>query len=196
MRWARCRAWCLAAALVSSACSSEPEAPSDVGKACVPSIERSETYAGSAMSDVMIDSDEGSCGALSCLGYHFQGRLGCPYGQTSDDIESLPADDPARCHTPADDAVIEPVVPQLEGRPARTAVYCSCACAGPDPDAEYCECPSNTQCLRLVPEIAGLEPVEQRSFCIKNGTAFDALMDYGPRCSSQLANCDGETRSP
>ena len=68
-------------------------------------------------------------------------------------------DDPAVCRIPGESGknaqtVQVTVNPQCTGagttdRTAGNAVYCSCRCAGDDPNANYCTCPSGYTCTEL-----------------------------------------------
>jgi len=60
----------------------------------------------------------------------------------------------------------------VDRRPDR-AVYCSCRCDGPDPNARYCKCPTGFECSLLINPNDRLGAAElSGSYCIKNGTAF------------------------
>lgn len=127
-----------------------------------------------------------NCATGLCLVDHFQGRVTCPFGQDEAELELSP-DDPERCRLPFQDgvgegeAVVVPVAPQLTGRPAADAVYCSCRCAGPDPAASYCSCPEGTECVELVPN-RGLPSPYAGSYCLKIGTAYQPGASYGAPC--------------
>jgi hypothetical protein len=167
-----------------------------VGDPCIPEEEYKQDFSGFALSEVNVESRSFQCETRVCIVNHFQGRVSCPYGQTSADIASKSTTDPARCRVPgtsggtcvnlpegttaacpADknvDEITVPVAPQLIFRATTDAVYCSCRCDGPDPAARYCECPSGFRCEELVREI-GVEGRGQLvgSYCIKPGTAYD-----------------------
>ena len=168
-----------------------------VGDPCIPEEEYKQGFSGFALSEVNVESRSFQCETRVCIVNHFQGRVSCPYGQTSADIMSKPIDDRARCRVPGTngntcvdgagntigcgtagarnvDEITVPVAPQLIFRATTDAVYCSCRCDGPDPAAAYCECPSGFRCEELVREI-GVEGRGQLvgSYCIKPGTAYD-----------------------
>ena len=91
------------------------------------------------------------------------------------------------------DEIKVPVAPQLLERNAQDTVYCSCRCKGPDPNANYCECPSGYECAELVKEL-GLPGRAQLagSYCIKQGTVYDAArLQSGDRCSADVARTEG-----
>ena len=158
--------------------------PGGVGDPCIPEDEYRQDFSSFAVTEVNVESKSFQCVTRVCLVNHFQGRVSCPYGQTEAAVglagTELPGDDPARCRIPGTDGTREadqidvPVEPQLNERLAEQAVYCSCRCAGPDPNARYCECPSGYQCEELVKEL-GFSKGSQLagSYCVKSGTAFD-----------------------
>lgn len=80
------RSWpWLVSGCLAFACGGDLKEPSGVGNACVPSDEYSSTFSGCALGDVTLDSGSGLCESRLCLVNHFQGRVSCPYGQTSDE---------------------------------------------------------------------------------------------------------------
>jgi hypothetical protein len=167
-----------------------------IGDPCIPEEEYKQDFSGFALSEVNVESRSFQCETRVCIVNHFQGRVSCPYGQTSADIAGKGVTDPARCRVPGTsgntcvdgagntqacasggtnvDEITVPVDPQLIFRSTNDAVYCSCRCDGPDPAARYCECPSGFRCEELIREI-GVEGRGQLvgSYCIKPGTAYD-----------------------
>lgn len=144
-----------------------------VGDPCIPEDEYRPYFSGFGVSEVYVESRSFQCATRVCLVNHFQGRVSCPYGQTERDLR-LPGDDPARCRVPGSDGLdrgepIEvPVDPWLASRSAENSVYCSCRCDGPDPGADYCECPSGYACAELVPELGELGSANLAgSYCVK-----------------------------
>jgi hypothetical protein len=54
-----------------------------VGDPCVPEAEYSQTFSGFDPGEVNVESKSFQCQTRLCLANHFQGRVSCPYGQTS-----------------------------------------------------------------------------------------------------------------
>jgi hypothetical protein len=161
--------------------------PGGVGDPCIPEDEYRQEFSSFAVTEVNVESKSFQCVTRVCLVNHFQGRVSCPYGQTEAAvglIDGTPAaagtDKALRCRIPGTDGTLPvdqitvPVEPQLTQRLAEQAVYCSCRCAGPDPNARYCECPSGYSCEELVKEL-GFSKGSQLagSYCVKSGTEFD-----------------------
>ncbi len=152
--------------------------PGGVGNPCVPEDEYRTYFSGFGASEVYVESRSFQCSTRVCLVNHFQGRVSCPYGQTEEDL-LLPGDDPRRCRVPGTDGLeagesIDVAVDSwLVERPAQDAVYCSCRCDGPDPGAEYCECPSGYACAPLVPDPGIASENLSGSYCVKDGTLWD-----------------------
>lgn len=161
--------------------------PGGVGDPCIPEDEYRQEFSSFAVTEVNVESKSFQCVTRVCLVNHFQGRVSCPYGQTEAAvglIDGTPAadgtDKKLRCRIPGTDGslpqdqITVPVEAQLNERLADQAVYCSCRCAGPDPNARYCECPSGYSCEELVKEL-GFSKGSQLagSYCVKSGTAFD-----------------------
>ncbi len=159
-----------------------------VGDPCVPEDEYSPTFSGFALSEVSAESRSFSCQSRMCLVNRFQGRVSCPYGQETG------ADGASRCLLPgSDEAVRVRVAPQLLDRRAHDAVYCSCRCDGPDPDARYCECPSGFSCSPVVPDLALGGAQLPGSYCVRAGSEFaSAEVRLDASCSRELASCDDE----
>jgi len=167
-----------------------------VGDPCIPEDEYKLNFNGFALTEVNVESRSFQCETRVCIVNHFQGRVSCPYGQADPETSGLTSTDRARCRVPGTDGktctdgagnvaacngemnnvdgIRVPVDPQLIYRAAQDTVYCSCRCAGPDPAARYCECPSGFVCEELVREI-GVPGRGQLvgSYCIKPGTLYD-----------------------
>jgi hypothetical protein len=180
----------------------------EVGSPCVPSEERSASFSAASVQEVVIGSGNAACASGICLANHFRGRVTCPYGQTADDVANLPASSSARCRLPAADgqisavAVSQPVPPQFVSRRAESTVTCSCHCAGPSTDVDYCTCPSGTECVALN-EPLGLpneDPNLVGSFCIKTGTAYDRSAPNTLQCQAQstdpATDCGNDRMNP
>jgi hypothetical protein len=196
-----------------------------IGDPCVPEDEYQQTFNGFAETEVNVESKSFQCETRVCLVNHFKGRVSCPYGQTQADIDdpTKGAAHPLRCRVPGTDgshclqngqqvdcdmapgatnidAIEVPVAPQLLERTAQDTVYCSCRCKGPDPNANYCECPSGYECSELVKEL-GLPGRAQLagSYCIKQGTAYSLRNLGASECRSEQANwkvCDKIAHDP
>ena len=152
-----------------------------VGAPCVPTNEQVANFSGFGVAEAVIETNSLQCTSKICVANHFQGRVTCPYGQTTTDIANLASDSPQRCRAATTNgtvgtvAVTAAVSPQLVARQAADAVICSCRCAGNDPGASYCTCPAGTTCTPLVPNL-GLDGGTSitGSYCIKSGTEYDA----------------------
>lgn len=143
-----------------------------VGDRCVPEDEYQPQFSGFAASEVNIESRSFQCETRVCLVNHFRGRVSCPLGQEADlakkaveystkrstdastKLSDTLSDDEKKmaCYIPGSsgesaELVQTSVLPQCQTRKADDAVYCSCRCAGPDPNAKYCECPSGFECI-------------------------------------------------
>lgn len=175
----------LAAIVGSSSCKA-----GNVGDPCIPDDEYGADFTGYGAIEANVESQSFECASRVCLVNHFQGRVSCPYGQTVADL-GRPGTDPRRCRLPgtsgqsSDDVVRVPVDAWDVDRPASDAVYCSCRCAGPDPNARYCTCPSGYACREILPNVhVGLEQMVG-SYCVRNGTEFRPVNLGGPTCANQ-----------
>jgi hypothetical protein len=134
------------------------DGPPEVGRACVTGDERFADFSGFSLGEVNVEGLGGACGdELVCLVTQFQGRVTCPEGQSADEL--------GRCLTSLGEPVVVPVEPQLSSRPADRHVICSCRCAGPDADADYCKCPSGMQCEELITARPDLSNEYAGSYC-------------------------------
>ncbi len=165
--------------IVSSACEA-----GGVGDPCIPEDEYNKNFSGYQETEVNVESRSFQCETRVCLVANFRGRVSCPFGQKAadkpDDSGRILADPNTvpddRCYLPGtrqdpNNAISVPVVAQLIARPPDKAVYCSCRCSGPDPNAQYCDCPSGYRCQKLV-DAYGTSGGAQLagSYCIKDGT--------------------------
>ncbi len=77
-------------------------------------------------------------------------------------------------------------------RSAGNAVYCSCRCANvnnkTDDGANYCACPDGFVCQQLVTPIGAQDTGLTGAYCIRKGTAYDALNSCTP-CDASKQNC-------
>lgn len=161
--------------------------PGAVGTPCYPGSERRYDFSGFSLTEVAFEFGSPDCASNTCLINHFQGRVSCPYGQSAEQAAGEQA-----CSRPGPDGqVTVPVDPQLLARRAEDTVVCSCRCDGPDPSFDYCDCPSDMECARLVPEA----PVSGGgayvgSYCIPRGTGYDPLYPpYPDQCLVEKVNC-------
>jgi hypothetical protein len=153
-----------------------------VGDPCVPEDEYSDTFSGFALSEVSSESRSFQCQSRLCLVNHFQGRVSCPYGQVAAG---------GGCTLPGGGEPIRNVVkPQLLERRADDAVYCSCRCAGPEPGARYCECPSGFSCSPVVPDFELGAAQLPGSYCIREGSEYSRVRVGSATCDPMLANCE------
>jgi hypothetical protein len=145
-----------------------------IGDPCTPEDEYQPAFSGYKDTEVNVESRSFQCETRLCLVNHFRGRVSCPYGQTDEEIAK--GDSQQRCHIPGtsdkDNLITAKVEPQCGNRRAADTVYCSCRCAGPDPNARYCECPKGYECKELLRDI-GLGSKELAgSYCIKENTEY------------------------
>lgn len=186
--------------IASSACQA-----GGVGDPCIPEDEYNKNFSGYQVTEVNVESRSFQCETRVCLVANFQGRVSCPYGQPASSMvekDKPPLADPNtpapdRCYLPGtkqdqSNLVAVPVSPQLVARPPDSAVYCSCRCSGPDPNAQYCDCPSGYLCQKLV-DAYGTSGGAQLagSYCIKDGTQ---VTDPTPLASG--STCDLKTIQP
>jgi hypothetical protein len=157
-----------------------------VGDPCLPEDEYSSEFQSYASGEVYSEMRSLSCSTRVCMVNHFQGRVSCPYGQTQTEAAENP-----RCFLPGtSDPVRAAVSPQLIERPADAAVYCSCRCDGPDPDARYCDCPSGFACEELVPQLGLGKKELSGSYCVREGSSFDKSVLAGGNCDRAKQNCE------
>lgn len=163
------------------------EAPvTTLGQYCTPDGLNSAALSGHTIGAIVVDTDATSCGSEVCLVNHVEGLPYCPYGQTEEELESLPLEQ--RCRI--DDSTIStvPISPQHVERRAEDHIYCSCRCDGPEQDADYCTCPSGMECTHLVDDVGVLNGYAG-SYCIKEGTEYDPDSRPTEVCDRELRNC-------
>jgi hypothetical protein len=184
-----------------------------VGDPCIPEDEYQNQFSGYSVTEVNVESRSFQCETRVCLVNHFQGRVSCPYGQTSMEIGKGedpvdPADDDPnvlaaggswgnKCRIPGtagerlEDRIQVPVAPQLYERRTSEAVYCSCRCANADgktdDGARYCECPNGFSCEHLIDDVGLGSSQLAGSYCVKKGAEYDeALAETSPDCTLDL----------
>jgi len=164
-------------------------APGGVGDPCIPEDEYTAYFPGFGATEANVESRSFQCETRVCIVNHFQGRVSCPYGQSSDDSGQLIPSAAGQCYVPSSSTPVTIAVqPQLLERRADSTVYCSCRCEGADKTAKYCSCPSGYSCSQLVPDI-GIGKVNLAGkYCLKNGTEFTTLK--GGTCDAQTKSCD------
>ncbi len=157
-----------------------------IGDPCIPEDEYQMFFGGYSDTEVNLESRSFQCETRLCLVNHFRGRVTCPYGQLEEGMDNRPQEE--RCHVPgttdAANLIKVPVNKQYTGRSPADTVYCSCRCAGPDPNSRYCKCPTGFQCEELLPFIPPLGNKELAgSYCIKDGTAYEEGVNKGESCT-------------
>jgi len=168
-----------------------------VGDACFPEDEAIAKFNGTNIKEFGFSRDSTRCGPdLFCLRYHFQGRVTCPYGQTQEEMDTLPVDDPARCRVPDEQGnmtsqpVTLPVAPQLLERRPEDVIFCTCEC-GNDPT---CTCPAGFECEAPIPRNWGI------AYCIKSAFKYDRTMPPTAVCekagTDPSTDCGNERRNP
>jgi hypothetical protein len=175
--------WLLAAlGVLTLACE-----PGGVGDPCIPEDEYNPSFPGFAQTEANTEIKSFQCVTRVCLANHFRGRASCPYGQSQ-----TQADNDPQCFIPGtDDKIVVAVDPQFEARQTDRAVYCSCRCDGPDPNARYCECPSGYTCADLVPDLNLGKGQLAGSYCSTEGTEFNPEAT-SVACSRAQKNCEQE----
>lgn len=162
-----------------------------VGDPCIPEEEYRAGFSGFSKDEVSIESRSFQCRTRVCMVHNFQGRVSCPYGQTSEDLDN----ERDYCRTP--DLLLPitvAVAPQLIERRPSDGVYCSCRCAGSQENAPYCECPSGYVCQEILPEDINIgDPQLAGGYCVKAGKT-EVPTDTRV-CSRDQGNC-GEPRDP
>ena len=158
-----------------------------IGDPCVPEDEYQQYFSGYSYTEVNLESRSFQCETRLCLVNHFQGRVTCPYGQVDPAMDSRP--DYQKCHVPGtvgqENVIKVPVNKQYSNRTPSNSVYCSCRCAGIDPEGRYCKCPTGFQCAHLLDYVVRLGARELAgSYCVKDGTEFEeGATDLGQTCS-------------
>jgi hypothetical protein len=169
--------------VVTTACES-----GGVGDPCIPEDEYRQNFPGFNKEEVNVESRSFQCETRVCLVANFQGRVSCPYG-TKGGTCSIPGTDGSQAEDQVDPSLT--ISPQLEARRPEDAVYCSCRCAGPDPNAQYCECPSGFSCNKLVDDLGQGSKQLAGSYCVRNGTfvADNPKLIPDLECNAGAQNC-------
>jgi hypothetical protein len=148
----------------------------------------------SAGSSVYTETTTRVSGAPVCFADHFQGRVGCPYGQTTTNQAPAGA---SPCKTPGGEPVVGVVPPQCVNRQASKVVFWSCRCAnaeGKTDDGEtYCTCPSSTTCTDAISSIGGEGPESELAgyYCLPAAAALgdSGIFSCGTECNPTTAPC-------
>jgi hypothetical protein len=149
-----------------------------VGDPCTPEDEFFDTFSGFSLGEINVESRSFQCQTRVCLVNKFQGRVSCPYGTngTPPDPTSNTVSHGLPCEIRGFGGYVSvPVEPQRTERPPEVAVYCSCRCDGPDPNARYCECPSGFECTELIANQTEGQAQLAGSYCIRNGSNVDPI---------------------
>jgi len=173
-----------------------------VGDPCIPEDEYKTDFAGFKVTEENIESRSFQCQTRICLVNHFQGRVSCPFGQPAGRTaadgcqsadwdqgltteaqrkEAMEKEKQKACCVPGTNTVIEAeICGQCAGSPreAEQAVYCSCRCgvaegAAPDPNFNFCECPTGYTCEEIRPDVGLGDPLLTGKYCIKQDTSFN-----------------------
>jgi len=187
--------WSVALLLGLSALGSMGCTPGGVGDPCTPEDEYQQTFSGFQQTEVNVESRSFQCWTRVCLVNKFQGRVSCPYGTngTPPDPSATPTVTHNRpCEVPGFGGYVTvPVEPQRTARSPELAVYCSCRCAGQDPSARYCECPSGFSCAPVVPKLSLGQAQLPGSYCIRSGSVYvSANVNQALVCDPSRANCE------
>jgi hypothetical protein len=106
------------------------------------------------------------------------------------------------CCVPGTDAPVSvPVCAQCAAdgqRDAAGAVYCSCRCdvadgAPPEPDFNFCACPSGYTCSEIRPDLDLGDAELTGKYCIKAGSAFTSSTTCGASPGNHASPCSGAT---
>jgi hypothetical protein len=184
-----------------------------LGAPCRPAEEYTPTFLGFDFHEVTIEATA-QCQSGICLVNHFQGRVTCPYGQTSDGTARMGATacaavnpvsmQAAGCCTPGmPEAVTGPLsvntaplnaqtgqtVPgQCVRRPADRAVTCSCRCAninGATNDGNaYCACAGGFSCSL----VSSTGSASDGTYCVETSAVFDPNQPC-VECDPKVGGC-------
>jgi hypothetical protein len=166
-----------------------------VGDPCTPEDEYFDNFSGFSLGEVNVESRSFQCETRVCLVNKFQGRVSCPYGtRGSPPDPDSDVDHPYECEVPVfGGPVTVPVQPWRTERPPTLGVYCSCRCAGADPNARYCECPNGFSCTEVVVDQNRGQEQLAGSYCIRSGSDVDPNLVDTQTCE---LNGPGEAVDP
>lgn len=162
--------------------TSKPER-GDIGEPCLLADESDPNFSGFSIQESYAGFPApGMCENAVCLANHFQGRVSCPYGQSTDQAATDPL-----CFLPgSNDPITVPVDPQLVERSPAMTMTCSCQCGGAGTDSP-CDCPSGTTCTSIFPLTGGDDAPK---YCIIAGSLYDPTHPPSPEiCLESSANC-------
>jgi hypothetical protein len=119
-----------------------------VGDPCTPEDEYDPQFAGFKVAEENLESRSFQCETRICLVNHFQGRVSCPLGQTGPSGMGLtscsPNEDPTGCNTGEDCVISSISVPACT-----TDTDCQEYGNHCNPNGNFCECQSDTDCINL-----------------------------------------------
>jgi hypothetical protein len=166
------------------------DAPRSIGEPCLPFEEQHPMFNGYGLTEVTLDTGNPGCDSGLCVVNHFQGRVSCPYGQTSEQAGAAP-----QCFVPGSNlSITVPVDAQRLARPASDTVVCSCRCDGPGA-GPFCACPGDMTCAPLIQDL-GLPLNEDvvGSYCVPKGTVYDPTANVSPELCDAAAMSCGDPR--
>lgn len=160
-----------------------------VGDPCIAEDEYQSQFPGYGIAESFVESRSFQCETRVCMVNHFQGRVSCPYGQ---DDRQMGLNGNPPCHIPGTagstnpkDLVNVKVNPQCSDRRAQDTVYCSCRCAGSDPNGRYCKCPSGYNCSDIgLPDLGPTFGQAELAgkYCVKQNTEFSPNQGMSDSC--------------
>jgi len=162
--------------------------PGDVGDPCIPNAEYSATYEGASERGTQVEDKSFQCESRVCLVKNFRGRVTCPLGNAKGG--SVYDDGRAECTIPGTNEIVTAAVPsQCSTR--TESVYCSCRCAGNDPNARYCECPAGFACRDVTSSLDADLARPGDKYCVREaddvtGTGYECA---GPGCDEIDGHC-------
>ena len=164
----------------------DPSLPKDSGRAaCAPNVVADDSVPGDRY--YTCNGADGIAGTSDDGGSKCNDTTCAPGGLDHDLSCRIPFGDGGKL----EDRIQVPVDPQLFDRQAHDAVYCSCRCDGPDPNARYCECPSGFACEELVDELNLGKGQLAGSYCVKEGTSYEDGKASGGDCSPKSGKLCG-----
>jgi hypothetical protein len=153
--------------------------------------ERDPTFDGFGADEVNVETvPQETSGAAVCLGYHFQGLVTCPYGQSAD------GGGPSGqgCETTDGKPVVGAVAPQcVNHRPADMVVWsCRCANGGGQTDdgVGYCDCPPSTTCTQAVAAVGSTNSSIAGAYCVPTAAFAASTAGCSAECDPTVHPCN------